>query len=828
MDHRRTGDSRVDYGTSPGPLPSSASSPTLVVSHTLALGPLLPTTTYYYRVTSQDGSGNAATEPAPPAAPLSFTTPAPEPEACAVDATAAHFSAGTLSGTSVSVAADGEVTLAPTLDVDFAGAALPAGWASFEWPYDDPAVGVVTVAGGLLTLDGARANPEPFGTAPGVSLEFVATFSGAPNQHVGFGAGSQLPPNEVYNTTPWAMFSTQTGGSLKARTHTGGTPEDISLGTGLLGAPHRFRIDWEASLVRFWVDGVVVHTSGLAVAGTMRPAASDLFFGDGALTVDWMRMTPYAASGTFLSRVHDAGAPVSWAALSWTANVPAGTSLVLSARAGDDPDPGHASWTAFQSVAASGDPLGLCARYVQYRAELATADLMVSPSLEDVTFSCAPSAVPAAITDLASAPAAGPPDASGRTGIALTWSAASGPVQVWRKGHGDYPLYRPGVGMAPSVPASPSQAIAEGWTLTAVTSPGGEDQPATRDFWYYVAFVGNACGSASAASNLAGGRLDYVLGDFSNGAAACAGDNAVDGADLTLLGAHYGEATSGPGDPLACVDVGPTVGYSPLGLPLPDGLLEFEDLVICALNYTGTGTMPLLVAGAKAGTSMPDALQLRVPELPAVGEVFFVPVWAGGGGRIHALGLDLGFDPARVEILGVEAGSLLDAQPARSLVLSPRPGRIDVALLGGERGLAGEGELVRVRCRRIAAGDPGLVLAHADARDGTNRAVELGGAAPPTRPAPSVTQLAPARPNPFRGTVTLAFQLATAGPAELSLYSVDGRRVRTLARGAHEAGEYVLTWDGRDDQGAQAPTGVYYVRLVCSAGRLMRSVTYVR
>ena len=39
----------------------------------------------------------------------------------------------------------------------------------------------------------------------------------------------------------------------------------------------------------------------------MRPLASDRTNGGGNLVLDWMRMTPYAASGTFTSRVLDAG-----------------------------------------------------------------------------------------------------------------------------------------------------------------------------------------------------------------------------------------------------------------------------------------------------------------------------------------------------------------------------------------------------------------------------------------------------------------------------------------------------------------------------------------
>ena len=68
-------DSLVAYGTDPGNLNLSASSPALVTIHSLGLSGLLPNTIYYYRVTSADQATNSATSPEPPAVPLQFTTP---------------------------------------------------------------------------------------------------------------------------------------------------------------------------------------------------------------------------------------------------------------------------------------------------------------------------------------------------------------------------------------------------------------------------------------------------------------------------------------------------------------------------------------------------------------------------------------------------------------------------------------------------------------------------------------------------------------------------------------------------------------------------------
>ena len=73
-------------------------------------------------------------------------------------------------------------------------------------------------------------------------------------------------------------------------------------------------------------------------------------------------------------------------------------------------------------------------------------------------------------------------------------------------------------------------------------------------------------------------------------------------------------------------------------------------------------------------------------------------------------------------------------------------------------------------------------------------------------------------PNPFRGNATLRFGLARAGDVRLELFDVAGRRVRTLAQGAHAPGAHAVAWDGRDDDRNPVGAGIYFVRLVTPAG----------
>ncbi len=95
---------------------------------------------------------------------------------------------------------------------------------------------------------------------------------------------------------------------------------------------------------------------------------------------------------------------------------------------------------------------------------------------------------------------------------------------------------------------------------------------------------------------------------------------------------------------------------------------------------------------------------------------------------------------------------------------------------------------------------------------------------PPKLAAP---ELAPAMPNPFASATRLAFALPSATRAAVVVYGVDGRAVRTLAAGAFGAGRHELTWDGRDDRGARAAPGIYFVRMVTGTARASLRVARV-
>ena len=89
-------------------------------------------------------------------------------------------------------------------------------------------------------------------------------------------------------------------------------------------------------------------------------------------------------------------------------------------------------------------------------------------------------------------------------------------------------------------------------------------------------------------------------------------------------------------------------------------------------------------------------------------------------------------------------------------------------------------------------------------------------------------RLSGAYPNPFNGQAVIPVQLGRAAEVEVSVYNLLGQRFRLLFHGQMPAGPQELRWDGRDDGGREAGTGVYTVILQTPASRLTRRLTLIR
>ena len=110
---------------------------------------------------------------------------------------------------------------------------------------------------------------------------------------------------------------------------------------------------------------------------------------------------------------------------------------------------------------------------------------------------------------------------------------------------------------------------------------------------------------------------------------------------------------------------------------------------------------------------------------------------------------------------------------------------------------------------------------HVDADDPPVSAVEAGAGGTRVR----LDQLSS---NPFSSGVLLRLDLPRAALVHLFVYDLQGRVVRTLSRAAWlPAGVHRFTWDGRQENGMEARSGVYFVGAGIEGRRVARRVVKV-
>ncbi len=99
---------------------------------------------------------------------------------------------------------------------------------------------------------------------------------------------------------------------------------------------------------------------------------------------------------------------------------------------------------------------------------------------------------------------------------------------------------------------------------------------------------------------------------------------------------------------------------------------------------------------------------------------------------------------------------------------------------------------------------------------------------------PASTQVAyllPGQPNPFRpasGVTTMALRLRETADAQLCVYDLAGRLVRTLHSGELAAGRHQIAWNGTDNRGRTVGSGVYFCRLRVGEFEACQRMTVLR
>jgi Domain of unknown function (DUF4082)/Bacterial Ig-like domain/Bacterial Ig domain/PA14 domain/Secretion system C-terminal sorting domain len=375
----KASNSKIIYSAGPNPLSTVVSNDSLTTNHSLTLSNLSAGTRYYFRVIAEDAFNNSSSFPIAPDS-LSFVMPlAP----CINDDSKSDFDLG-IAGVNTTVINEdsGSVILAPLLLEEFVVPVVPAGFTNEVW--DGQPGAATSFNSGKIILDGTHVYSNN-SFAPGTAIEFQAIFSSGNFQNIGFSGDGAF-------NSPWITIGRggEGDGIVYARNASG---EKVSLGNNLLNAPHIYKIYWKAGTnnFEFYVDGILIATPQITFNTTsnMVVQLSDYPAGGTSLAIDWLKILPYHANGSYTSRVFDGGLVKKWNAVNWTASLPSGTSIEVFVRNGNTLLP-DSSWTAYRKIINSGDSAGALSRFIQYQTVLSTTNTHITPALKRVSVNCTP------------------------------------------------------------------------------------------------------------------------------------------------------------------------------------------------------------------------------------------------------------------------------------------------------------------------------------------------------------------------------------------------------------------------------------------------------
>ena len=244
-------------------------------------------------------------------------------------------------------------------------------------------------------------------------------------------------------------------------------------------------------------------------------------------------------------------------------------------------------------------------------------------------------------------------------------------------------------------------------------------------------------------------------------------------------------------------------------------------------NYPGDGP-PKIVAS--------DGCRVLKSEVTvSQGDTITLPILVDDGQEIYSADISVQYDPQLLTALGVDTTSLTTGFMSACDI---RDGLVRIGLAGTEP-LRGNGLLAEILFSVL----PGV-------REGAKIPFELTvwlnervvpevisvGMVTAGRLIPDVFDLAQNYPNPFNPVTTIDFAVPReAGSAcdglsqvKLNVYNMLGQEVNTLVNELVEPGYYTVRWNGRDENGREMASGIYFYRMTAGAFSSTRSMVLLK
>jgi mannan endo-1,4-beta-mannosidase len=414
---------------------------------------------------------------------------------------------------------------------------------------------------------------------------------------------------------------------------------------------------------------------------------------------------------------------------------------------------------------------------------------------------------PTAVTGFAAAP--------GHNKADLAWSDASGTdsnfyeVIIRSNAWGGYPNYTGGGPVYPA-DAGDGTLVWQG-TGTSHTKTYNSDN-SERDIYYYGAFaVDMALNYGPADAGAQDRSTNYWLGDVANAAYNWIPDGNVSVADITKISGTYGESEGSPDFEDWC-DVGPTDDGSRVGIPEPDDIVQYEDLMIFAMNYGAVS--PRVVPFLPLPESTQElALSVEERSTAASGEVELSLVLSGNADEVKGLSAVLTYDTAELGFVSARLSEEMSS-PLGDVFFwhGYEDGRIqlDLVVLGTDVTAGGSGE-VAVLTFVVLSDEYGVEIKSADLRGAENRPLGADLEGFESSPElPVMFRLVQNVPNPFNPVTQIAYHVPQESGVSIRIYDVSGRLVRTLVDGVVKPGRHAAVWNGTNEAGESVGSGIYF------------------
>lgn len=96
------------------------------------------------------------------------------------------------------------------------------------------------------------------------------------------------------------------------------------------------------------------------------------------------------------------------------------------------------------------------------------------------------------------------------------------------------------------------------------------------------------------------------------------------------------------------------------------------------------------------------------------------------------------------------------------------------------------------------------------------------------RAVPETIYLYPAYPNPFNARTVLTFQLPKTAPAEIIIYDITGKVIKSFSRKTYSGGIHRVRWDGNSDRDLPVHSGVFFIQLKSNHATMTRKITLLK